>query len=128
MKCNILATVITGALALVSTVQAEESGTGHYVSGATASFIDTLPDQPGWILESLFMNYNGIYGESRGLPFGQSIALNVSARASAESALMMYTPPLQILGGHPSFAVAVPYVWVDVKARVTTQVRTRAKE
>ena len=119
MKWKTLTSVITGALALVGAVQAEQGGEGHYLSGATASFIDALPDKPGWILESLFMNYHGTYGVAHGLPYGDNIALNVSADASAESALVMYSPPFHILGGNPSFAVAIPYAWVDVKASVT---------
>ena len=83
MKWKTLTSVITGALALVGAVQAEQGGEGHYLSGATASFIDALPDKPGWILESLFMNYHGTYGVAHGLPYGDNIALNVSADASA---------------------------------------------
>jgi hypothetical protein len=119
MKLKLLSWIATGTLALVSSMPAEEAGTGHYMSGATASFIDALPDKPGLILESLFMNYSGTYGLSQGLPYGENLALNVKANANAESLLMMYSPPFHLLGGNPSFAVAVPYVWVDVKASAT---------
>jgi hypothetical protein len=37
---------MTGAVALVPAVRAERGGTGHYVNGATASFIDALLSQP----------------------------------------------------------------------------------
>lgn len=119
MKLRLLSIVATGTLALASNVQAEDAGTGHYISGATASFIDALPDKPGFIVESLFMNYGGNYGLSQGLPFGENLALNVKANANAEFLLMMYSPSFHLLGGNPSFAVAVPYVWVDVKASGT---------
>ncbi len=122
MKCRILASVITGGLIFGSAAQAEQGGTGHYASGAMASFIDALPDQPGWVAESLCLNYNGTYGTLRGLPYGSSIALDVSVSASGESPLLMYSPPFQVLGGHPAFAVAIPYVWVDVKAKGTIDV------
>ena len=119
MKLKLLPSFLAGAMALVPAMRAEQGGTGHYQSGATASFIDALPDKPGWIVESLFMNYNGTYGVSRGLPYGDNIALDVSANASAESLLLMYSPSFHILGGSPSFAVAVPYVWMNVRASTT---------
>ena len=119
MKLRLLSIVASGILALAPNVQAEDAGTGHYISGATASFIDALPDKPGFIVESLFMNYGGTYGLSQGLPYGENLALNVKANANAESLLMMYSPDFHLLGGNPSFAVAVPYVWVDVKASGT---------
>jgi len=120
MRRRIIITVMAAALALVSTVQAEQGGNGHYVSGATASFIDALPGKPGWVFGNLFMNYNdATFDATHGLPLGGSIALNVTANAYAEIPLVMYTPDVRILGGLPSFAVAVPYMWVDVKASAT---------
>ena len=46
-KQNLLVVVLAGVLTLVSTAEAEQAGSGHYISGATASFIDTAPDKPG---------------------------------------------------------------------------------
>jgi hypothetical protein len=57
-------------LALGSVVHAEQGGTGHYVAGATALFIDALPGKPGWAFENVCMNYNdGTASASKGLPF-----------------------------------------------------------
>lgn len=124
---NILAAALVGALALGTTnldqLHAEQSGSGHYMPGATASFIDASPGQPGWVAENIFMNYSdGTFGGARGVPFGGNIALNVTANATAEIPLIMFTPDVRILGGLPSFAVAVPYVWMDVKAGGTIDI------
>jgi len=126
MKINmktktIRAAALVGALALGATnlnqLHAEQSGSGHYMPGATASFIDASPGQPGWVFENIFMNYNdGTFGGSRGLPFGGNIDLNVTANATAEIPLVMFTPDYHVLGALPSFAVAVPVVWMDIKA------------
>ena len=123
MKRRVLLKILIGIFALISTTYAEQGGTGHYISGATASFIDALPGKSGWVVESIFMNYdNGTYDAAHGLPFGGNIALNVTVNASAESPLVMYSPSFKVLGGNPSFAVLVPYVWVDVEARGTIDI------
>jgi len=104
-------------LALASTVRAEQSGSGHYISGATASFIDAFPGQPGFGAENIFFYYNNANANaSRGLPLGGNIALNVDASAYADTSLIWYQAPLDILGGSPVFAVAIPYVWAKVSA------------
>ena len=123
-KHNLFAAALVGALALgdmsPTQLHAEQGGAGHYIPGATASFIDASPGKPGWVLENIFMNYNdGTFGGSRGVPFGANIALNVTANATAATPLIMFSPDVRILGGLPSFAVAVPYVWMDVKASGT---------
>jgi hypothetical protein len=45
MKQKVLLSLVAGILTLVSTSDAEQVGSGHYVPGATASFIDALPDK-----------------------------------------------------------------------------------
>jgi hypothetical protein len=114
-----LAAALVAALALgvVVPLHAEQSGSGHSRPGATASFIDASPGQPGWVVENIFMNYSdATFGGARGLPLGVNLALNVTANATAETPLIMFSPDYRILGGLPSLAVAVPYVWMDVKA------------
>jgi hypothetical protein len=110
---------LVGTLALTdfTPLHAEQAGSGHYMAGAMASFIDASPGKPGWVVENIFMNYNdATFNGSRGVPFGGNIALNLTANATAETPLIMFSPDFQILGALPSFAVAVPYVWMDIKA------------
>jgi len=121
-KQNLLAAALVGALALtaITSLHAEQSGSGHYLPGATASFIDASPGKPGWVAENIFMNYSdGTIGGGRELPFGGNIALNVTANATADIPLVMFSPDYKILGALPSFAVAVPIVWMDIKASGT---------
>jgi len=116
---NLFAAALGGALALtaITSLRAEQAGSGHYMSGAMSSFIDATPGQPGWVVENIFMNYNdATFGGSRGLPFGGNLDLNVTANATADIPLVMFSPDVRILGALPSFAVAVPYVWMDIKA------------
>jgi hypothetical protein len=117
MKQRIRLTIVTCVLALAGTARAEQGGSGHYVSGATASFIDEYPGQPGFGAEDIFFYYNNANANaSRGLPFGGNVALNVDASVYANTPLVFYQAPVDILGGNPVFAVAIPYVWMKVTA------------
>jgi hypothetical protein len=119
MKQKVLLPLVAGILTLVPTADAEQVGSGHYVSGATASFIDALPDKPGFVVENLFLNYNDA-NASVPLPFGHGdIALNLNANVYADSLFMMYTFTPEILGGHYAVATAIPYEWSSVKAAGT---------
>jgi hypothetical protein len=114
---QIFIAAVTCAMTLVSIIHAEQGGTGHYVQGATADFADATPGQPGWVGYNVFMDYdNGTAGASAGLPFGGNIALNAIANAQAEIPVVFYTPDFRILGGLPSFAVALPFVAANVEA------------
>jgi hypothetical protein len=96
-----LASVLIGVLSLVSNARAEQSGSGHYVSGATAAFIDAAPDTPGFAALDVFLDYNNATANAgRGLPFGANIALNVTANAQANSPIVFYTfkPQSWLLG------------------------------
>lgn len=103
-----------------ATVHAEQAGSGHYFPGATASFIDALPDQPGLAVLNIFLDYNDAnFDASRGLPFGSSIALNVNATIQANDIVGFWTFSPEIIGAHYAVGAAIPYVWADVKARGT---------
>jgi len=116
MKHKVLLTLLAGALAPIYVAQAEQTGSGHFVSGATASFIDALPDKPGLVVENLFLNYHDANAGDR-LPFGRGeIVLNLNANVSADSLLLMYTFSPVVLGGHYAVATAVPYERSAVKA------------
>jgi hypothetical protein len=122
MKQKVLLALVTGVLTLVSNSDAEQVGSGHYVSGATASFIDALPGKPGFVVENIFLDYNDANAGAR-LPFGDGeIALNLNANVYADSLFMMYTFTPEILGGHYAVATAIPYEWSDVKATGTIDI------
>ncbi len=100
-------------------LKAEEGGAGHYVPGSIATLIDLPPTKAGWVIESVFLHYEGDAGAARQLPFGGLIAANLSATSDAF-----------LLGGFHTFestgnawfsvGAFVPYVWMDVDATVTT--------
>ena len=122
MKQNIQFVLLAAALTLAPSSPAEQTGSGHYTSGATASFIDALPDKPGFVVENIFLNYNDANAGAR-LPFGHGeIALNLNANVDADSLFMMYTFTPKILGGHYAVAASIPYEWSDIKATGTIDI------
>ena len=79
-KRNLLPFTLT-VLGLASFVcQAEEAGSGHYLPGATASFIDTLPGKEAFAYVNAFTYYNGSVGGLRRCPH-----VCVSSAASEDS-------------------------------------------
>jgi hypothetical protein len=108
---------VAGVFALVLASEAEQAGSGHYIPGATASFIDMTTDIPGVAAMNIFLDYNNANADSaRGLPFGGNLGLNVNANVTADSVFMMYTFETKILGGHYAIAAAPGYVASTVKA------------
>jgi len=122
MKQKILFTFALIASLPPAILNAEQTGSGHYTPGATASFIDALPDKPGLVVENIFLNYNDANAGAR-LPFGHGdVALNLNANVYADSFFMMYTFAPKILGGHYAVATSIPYEWSEVKVTGTIDI------
>lgn len=99
---------------------AEEGGSGHYQPGTTASFIDMLPDRgtSTFVYANAFTYYNGSNSASRDLQLGGQVAANVKGTVYADTSIFLYQAPWKLLGGQYGAALAVPYVWLDVKANL----------
>lgn len=116
-KSIALAVLAALAMGLPLCARAEESGGGHYLPGAVASFIDALPGRPGLAVANYFTFYDGSVGRSRQLPFGGLLASGLDATIFADTVAAVYETPLRLLGGEYGVAIAVPYVWVEVKGQ-----------
>ena len=98
--------------------RAEEGAGGHYMPGATATFIDALPGKPAFVVADAYTYYDGNVGANRPLEFGGLLTLNAHATAHADTVLGLYETPLQLLGGNYAAAVLIPYVWMEVEGQV----------
>ena len=117
-KAQFLLTSLTCALALSTTVRAEEGGSGHYLPGSMSSFIDAFPGKPGSLIAlDFFTYYDASAPINTSLPFGGMVAADVHATVYADSLFAIYQTPWEVLGGGLAFGVGVPYVWMEVKGQ-----------
>src|SRR5512138_2434199 len=98
MKYKLLfAFALTASLATPA-LRAEEGGSGHYLPGATASFIDALPGKEAFVYVNAFTYYNGSAGGSRYLELGGQVVANIEATAYADTSILLYETPWKIFG------------------------------
>jgi CobB/CobQ-like glutamine amidotransferase domain len=82
--------IITWAGMFCGFACAEEAGSGHYLPGATSSFIDMLPDRGTSTFAYLnaFTYYHGSTGASRDLELGGQVAANVKDTVYADTSAL----------------------------------------
>jgi hypothetical protein len=107
------------AILLSLAAYAEEGGSGHYAPGATASFIDTLPGKPGLAIANYFNYYDGSASVRGQLPSGGLITGGLDATAYSDTVVALYQTPLKMLGGYYAVGLAIPFVWMEAKGKVT---------
>jgi hypothetical protein len=75
---------------------AEEAGSGHYLPGTSASFIDMLPDRgtSTFAYINAFTYYHGSTGASRDLQLGGQVAANVKGTVYADTSIFLYQAPV----------------------------------
>ncbi len=100
------------------TLPAEEGGSGHYLPGAMASFVDTLPGREAFAYVNAFAYYSGSASSSRPLNLGGQVVVDVEGRVYADSSTLLYQTPWKILGGQYAAAVTIPFVSMEVEGNV----------
>src|ERR1043166_1448634 len=90
----LLALAIGGALG--PTARADEGGSGHYLSGTTADFLDMVPDEPGFAYGNFPVYYHGSIGRSRQIELGGVVAANAKVTIWGDTSLLLYRTPWQI--------------------------------
>jgi hypothetical protein len=86
MKLRLTASLI------ITSADAEEAGSGHYLPGTTASFIDMLPDRrtSTFAYINAFTYYHGSTGASRDLELGGQVAAIVKGTVYADTSIFLY--------------------------------------
>jgi len=100
---------------------ASEGGTGHSLPGGAATLIDLPPTKPGWVVEPMYLNYEGDASASKSIPIAGLVVGEMSAKSDAVLLGGLYTFEPTVLGGaHYSAGVFLPYVSIEVEASVAT--------
>jgi hypothetical protein len=119
---------VIAALAVIlivsSTSYAEEGGNGHYVPGSVATLIDLAPTQPGWVIQSLFLHYEGDIDGSKNVPVAGLISHGLEATVDSFVLGGFYTFEQPVLGAHYSAGLYLPYVEMEVTGNVGALSRT----
>jgi len=109
--------IASGLLTLPRTL-AEEGGAGHHVPGGKSTLIDLLPTQPGWVVEAMYLHYDGDAKANTNLPVAGLLTLGLDATSNAMMVGGFYTFEPQVFGAYYSVGGFLPYAWVDVNAQV----------
>lgn len=99
--------------------RAAEGGMGHYAPGSFASYVDVLPDKPGFAAFNYFTYYNGSASGSQQFPVAGQIDLSLGASSYADTLGGFWVAPFQILGANYSAGFALPLVWTDITAQTS---------
>ncbi len=113
-----LIAVTFASLVSSTAVVAEEGGTGHYAIGGVATMIDLAPTDPGWLVQPLYLNYEGSASKTKALPIANQLALDVDAKVDALTLGAMYTFEEPVLGAMFTIGAYVPYVDMEISAEV----------
>jgi hypothetical protein len=129
-QCSLLGPTLAGlgvvlCLLMPLSAAATEGGTSHYLPGAVATLIDLAPTQPGWVVEPIYLHYQGDAGTKKALPVAGLKTLGLEANLDALLLGGFYTFDQKVLGAYYSVGAILPYTWITTKATVETVIRDR---
>lgn len=112
---------LMAALSMLAAIPAlaEEGGSGHYLPGSIASFVDGTASAPTFVARVNGIYYDGSFGREP-VPIAGVTAVNLEARSYAAGLTLLWRPPVEI-APKLSYAMSatIPYVWLDVTGTVT---------
>ena len=88
--------VLAGLISLPALTVAEEGGSGHYLPGSMASFVDAVPPEETFITRFNFATYSGDFSRGQPLPIAGLTVLGVNADSTAAGLTMLWRPPVDI--------------------------------
>ena len=115
------AAVLLGGALLPGFALAEEGGSGHYLPGSMASFIDVVPLTETFVLRLNVLAYDGDISKDLSIPIAGTTAADVRAKSTALGLTALWRPSW---GGSGDWSYAmsatIPYVWMDVSGSVAS--------
>ncbi len=104
---------------LAGQTSAEEGGSGHYLPGSMASFMDGVPAEPTVIARLNVISYDGAAGANRSIPIAGESAVNASVKSSALGLTLLWAPDWDF-GDKWSYSMSttIPMVSMEVSADI----------
>jgi hypothetical protein len=137
MKSKKLLILLSATGLVAPALHSEEGGTGHYMPGQTASFIDALPDREAAMYVNVSTYYEGSGGKSKEFDAGKSTTVSgpldrrpvnaaftlggkavadVEATVYANTSFLVYQSPWKLFGGRYGTGLAIPFYSMEVTA------------
>jgi hypothetical protein len=115
-----LSAFVLAGLACASQAFAEEGGSGHYMPGSMASFIDSVPAAPIFLARLNVLNYDGEVGPNIRLPIGGTVATGAKASVQGYGLTLVWRPDINLGEGWSySMSTTIPMVHSTVSASAT---------
>jgi hypothetical protein len=107
------------ALLFAAAASAEEGGSGHYMPGSIASFMDGVAPVETFLIRYNLVYYDGSVSPRVRLPIAGEATLGANATLWGQGITLFWRPPVEI-GGNWSYGMSatIPYVSLDVRADV----------
>jgi hypothetical protein len=101
----------------------EEGGSGHYLPGSMASFIDGVSPTPVFIVRYNQIYYSGSVSANKSIPISGHTALGLHATSWGEGITLIWAPPIK-LPKHWSYQMTttIPFLQMDVSANAVAQI------
>lgn len=99
---------------------AEEGGSGHYLPGSLASFMDGVSPSEAFIARVNVVHYEGEITANRALPIAGLTAINAAAESTAVGLTIFWRPEWGEIGENWGYAMSatIPLVDMEVSADV----------
>jgi len=115
--------LLAAAMAAVQVpAAAEEGGSGHYLPGSMASFIDSVAPKESFAIRGNLINYKGSVDKSQPLPIAGLTAVGAEAKSWGVGLTGFWRPPVEIGEGWSyAMSATLPLVTIEVAANVSAQ-------
>ena len=113
-----LSLMLLGSVSWSSASFAAEGGVNHHIPGGIGTIIDLAPSKPGWVIEPMYLHYEGSTSASTKMPIAGVIAADLNVNSDAILLGGIYSFEQTILGATYSVGAYLPYVWVDVEGEI----------
>ena len=105
-------------------ILATEGGAGHYLPGSIATLMDIAPDQSGWVIESMYLHYEGDASSSKKIPIAGAVTTSLNVKTDALTVGTLYSFEQPVFGATYTVGAFLPYVRVGVGAELVTTLGT----